>query len=460
MQSIFVCGNCFPKKQQQSMEDCTNLTEDECAEILVKTEEVEPRGTFCECDRKEMTSFERLVHTAIALEGDPRDEHSYAYSDKKKSKEGMDKDHSYYFGSRLDSYCHRKIQSLSYENLVVPSTKSSFNDKYFILPHYRSNDSALDVTGFDNISEKCLSVDNLNVKTVDVFTQNCILPGVSDPDLSMMSIQGRTSFSLPNSPPSSEIFVKDHSYVMLVPDYRALREKCIKENRECLYKDHTYINYSQKHVKRRDSLPSNVGIKRGRSNDDLSLLGSNNFKRKDFTKSPFLDDSYQSVEVKKEHTQDEKTCASKCDKEVVKVFKDITQFKLPNKPDTENESGKTLFVKQGLLPGHLLMDHTYEEMTDSSVDVPSGLMTKTQAVVENELAKMFGEIKTEKSDHCYVTLKTEVIDSEPDNSCSDSGTESLNEEDEFHVTDNKPIHSLADKQHKEHPYFKRTIKKL
>jgi hypothetical protein len=67
--------------------------EDECAEIFLKTEKNKPRDTFCECDRKEMTSFERLVHTAIALGGDPRDKHSYAYSDRKKSKEGIDKDY-------------------------------------------------------------------------------------------------------------------------------------------------------------------------------------------------------------------------------------------------------------------------------------------------------------------------------------------------------------------------------
>ncbi|XP_045205281.2 uncharacterized protein LOC123557711 [Mercenaria mercenaria] len=480
------------------MEVCTNVIEDECAEISVNTEVVEPRGTFAENEQRKMTSFETLVHTALALEEDPRDEHSYAYSDKKVFQESMDKDHCYYSGSKLDS--HRKIQSLSDENLSIPPRKNDFIDKNFLLPHYRSNDSALDVTGFDTISDKCLSSENIHVKTVDVFTENCILPGVSDPDLSRMTIKSQTSFSLPNSPPSSEISVIDHSYSYIMSE-----QKVSEQNRMSLLKDHAYNNFSKINShekpkvlldhsygngKRRDSLPSNVGVKRGRSNDDLSLLGSYSFKRKDFTKSPFLDHSYQSVQLRNEQTQTIKRQSSKRNKSVVKesvVKTDKCMQRHGNEIDSKeieiSSSPKTYIVKRALLPNRLLMDHTYEEITDTTVDMPTGFVTKVQAVVETELAQMFDEIRTDKSDHSYVIKNCEStnIDSSSEE-LSDSGTESLNEEEEenLNIPVNKRVQSHVDKEHKqvqphtdkehsrvqphmdkehkEHPYFKRTKK--
>lgn len=447
------------------METCVNLVEDECAEISVNTEEVEPRGNLAQNERR-MTSFETLVHTALALEEDPRDEHSYAYSDRKKSKESMDKDHCYYSGSKLDS--HRKIQSLSEENLFAPAQSDVF-DRYFVLPHYRSNDSALDVTGFDTISDKCLSFENIHVKTVDVFTENCILPGVSDPDLSRMTIEGQadasSSLSLPNSP-SFGFSVEDHSYSY---------SSCIlsEQNRETLLKDHAYNNlprvnsqdrqrflldHSYGNRKRRDSLPASVGIKRGRSNDDLSLLGSCNFKRKDFSKSPFLDHTYQSVEMQNVQAK----YSSKRNKAIMKMNKNLPMSKseTENKAAKENKdrnSSQTDYVyKQTLFQNKLLIDHTYEEITDSTADMPlQGFISQAQGIAVSELAHIFGEIKTDNSDHSYV-IKKQIDDAGCSMELSDSGTESLNEEEDAEApfSFSEYVDTHVNKGHMEHPYFK------
>lgn len=451
------------------MDTCSSLIDEECAEILVNTEEVEPRGTFAENEQHNMTSFETLVHTALALEEDPRDEHSYAYSDKKVSQESMDKDHCYYSGRKLQS--HRKVQSLSDEDLFTSTQSHIFGDKHFILPHYRSNDSALDVTGFDTISDKCLSFENIHVKTVDVCTESCILPGVSDPDLSRMSIQSRadveTSFSLPNSPPISGKSVTDHSYSHKVT-------ATVEQNKLTLLKDHAYNNYSIRKLRgraqeflldhsygnqtRRDILPASVGVKRGRSNDDLSLLGSCSFKRKDFKKSPFLDHTYESVELQKSHATQKQLSKQNKTVEMIESRdnkrEDESNSFTPKAIKISESNNKIVYaIKPILFHNQSLMDHTYEEITDSTADFPlTDFMRRAQRPSTCGLAHIFSEPVTDQSDHSYVINKElDDFSSTCSSSESDSGTESLNEDEE------EELSALLNKcvnPHKEHPYFK------
>lgn len=383
----------------------TDSVMEDCVEILVKTDYSDPpRGKENTFDRT-MTSFETLVHTALALEGDPRNEHSYACTDKKSALNGMDKDHCYAFCSKLANRWHRKSSSLSYEDLSTDPADTSDRNMLipFMLPHYRSNDSALDVTGFDTISDKCHSFENINVKTVDVFSEKCILPGLSDPDLSRMTIEGHadeTSSSLPNRLQSN----MDHSY-------------------------------SQKF---KDSFPKNAGVKRGHSNDNINIFDENYvLKRKDFTKSPFLDHSYQAVEwqkIKASPSQEPDRC---------KYTSNVSSHGTDSSSQTIAGSGKcesdlktdkddVMLMTSIAFPNQPFLDHTYEEMSDSTAELPlTDLIIQTRKNSTEGGISLFTENKTD-SDHSYVLLQQkDVCDDKcvDGDSLSDSGTESLNEED-------------------------------
>ncbi|KAL4230344.1 hypothetical protein ACF0H5_010727 [Mactra antiquata] len=389
-----------------------NVMDAECVEILVKTDYSEtPRGAV-DVDRV-MTSFETLVHTALALEDDPRKEHSYAYSDQRNALYYMDKDHCYAFCGRL---AHRKVTnlSLSEENLSSEQKDMTGTDNFtpIILPHYRSNDSALDVTGFDSISEKCHSVENINVKTVDVFSENCILPGVSDPDLSRMTLQGQATTETSSSLPKRLHSNMDHSYSQKL--------------KECF--------------------PNITGVKRGRSNDDINLLGENSIlKRKDFTKSPFLDHSYQAVELQKfnsNHEHDKSECKNSSDSATQEGAQHVY---------SESEKNVRLMTSIAF-PNQPFLDHTYEEISDSTAECPlTDLIIQTRKASTDRRVPVFTETKA-NSDHSYVLLH-QADDSEgniSDNDLlSDSGTESLNEDNDDVLRNERFVSTCKD-----HAYVK------
>lgn len=430
------------------MADNGEILQDDCAEVLVKTEiDGEPRGETVE----ELSSFEKLVHTALALEKDPLTEHDYAIS----NMVYLMKDHSYSsvsldpkrrayrdmregtcLGKTDHCYFHRhtdddvlKDQSSSAENIssqdgyknCTPLLSGKLADNTSLLKQYRSADSALDVTGFDMVSDKCLSEESIDLRTVDVFTEQQMFSGISDPDISKMSIESESttlSSSLPENPFSVGKSL-DHTYSNSISG-------CIETNR-----DHTY-NSSDKVSTRRDSLPTAVGVKRGLSNEDLSLTNLLYFKRQDFKKSPFLDQSYPLLEKKNfnECAQKNRKRETTRKMDIQNVYKIAQEIGFKSYA-TYSESNQTL------------LDHTYEEINDTANcfkvsdlmrrmnrdDCKSSIFTSSEDINGST---------NDKTDHSYVMPKDEdsVIDmyTSSSSALSDSGTESLNEEEEVEMS--------------------------
>lgn len=395
------------------MDECNDFVTDECAEVLVRTgtENMSRRNVV---EEVEPTSFDMLVRTALALqEGDPRDEHSYAFSDKKIAFDGSKKDHCYSTNSKM---AHRKVASLSDENIYQSTLEVALpKHQTDLLPQYQSKDSALDVTGFDTISEKCLSYENIHLKTVDVFTDKCILPGMSDPDISKMTLRSQSSFSksssLPNSPPKKEQTLSiDHTYsTKLLRDWNLnsteILNKCDTHFREQNIQNKSPLfDHSYDTNPKRKSLPCNVGIKRGRSSEVINFNFSQmNLKSSDFTKSPFLDHSYQSVELRcfaKRQVTGKKSLASS-DKVYVRMRDEPQPF------------------------FHQSLDHTYGQIGDSSS--PDECRLRSNSMSSMPPPSMLDLV----TDHSYVQTSPSKRSSEEDlTGLSDSGTESFNDDDE------------------------------
>ena len=239
-----------------------------------------------------------LGRRAPEIKGTTKDEHSYAYSLNKQAFEGKEKDHCYSYKDRV--IMNARPHSMSDDSL---SDSEKSDDHYgYLLPHYQSSDSALDVTGFDSISEKCLSTENLNVKTVDVFTERCILPGKSDPDISKMTLQSSTDFVKPSSLPTSfqnelsgKRMIMDHNYSSFAKLF-AEKDSSPSLSSWSPLQDHSYnlCDGGQQLV--------SVGLKRGRSIetvDHIDHIDLNIPETTRVSKSPFLDHTYQSEELKK-----------------------------------------------------------------------------------------------------------------------------------------------------------------
>jgi hypothetical protein len=354
----------------------------------------------------------------------------------------MDKDHCYYFGSKRS---HRQLISLSNseENLAQDTKDDKYYDKNLILPQYRSNDSALDVTSFDSISDKCQSYENINVHTVDVFSDKCILPGISDPDLSRMSIQSQVEVETWQGMLQEKQLPIDHSYCCNFLG----NENHPLHNQHTLFKDH-----------------GNSGVKRGHSNDDLTLLNHNYFKRKDFKKSPFLDHTYQSVELQSansicKHVKGQQTTAT----EQMKVDNSCNR----RTSDAQSQTPQNLIAPSSsvmsihFFPKQPFLDHTYEDFEDATADISlSEFIRRAKSEIISGVKRPtieMTETKTEKSDHSYV-IKSENCDFENACSCSptlsDSGTESLNEDEIEEV----PV--TVEMCMKEHPYSKSVKPKM
>ena len=417
------------------------FAEDECLEVSVKTNyEEQPRGSSAVA----MTSFEKLVHTALGLEKDPMNEHSYAFHKGVSARDGMDKDHSYfsqrsktetspekkgatnllpdhgYFSKlfpRAGSLKDKKKKSLRFSSQEDVMSDNSFGDTsrecgnnlVVVSQHYRSNDSALDMTSSDSVSDQYLSNENINLQTVDVHTEPRVNLCVSDPDISKMTIE--SSVSLPNSP-NVKMNILDHCY-----SHESIKIQTSKMDVVSLFLDHTYDNCDEKsaHTK-------STNWKRGLSNDDL-VLGSNSRSREmNLKNSPFLDHSYQSMQRSRKfktsdmcNTSDQKT--------------NFMEHK--NKSNTFNLS---------------LFDHTYEDTKDTKV-------SKQQCASTENLT-----MDTEESDHSYVipSADCEMMDGSSLESQSDSGTESLNgDEEPMSLTTEKNVTTRCLQNfHKEHAYVK------
>ncbi|XP_052794053.1 uncharacterized protein LOC128227489 [Mya arenaria] len=392
---------------------CFPLMHDECVEISVKTVvEDEPRGRQV----VEMTSFEKLIHTALGLEKDPLNEHSYAFSFQCCAKDGMDKDHSYfsqssqseqnvtdsdrdrvlpdhvYFSSNLSrtsSFKKKKKKNMQFssnDNLLQSSYEG---EKLTVLPHYRSNDSALDLTSCDTISEQYLSHENINVRTIDVRTEPRLISGISDPDISRMTIE--SSSSMPSSP-NFKFSVVDHSY-----SHESLERSASKMDIVSLFLDHPY-DYCEKKSNSLNALAQSDSLKRGLSNDDLSLVNNGQLKRQDFKNSPFLDHSYQSIERQRGRNNRD-TVASD-----TKQINEIDKLQ------------KKMFSQ--------CLDHTYEQHPGGKkllTPRPKGSKETVQMEMDND------------TDHSYVIPSEDCEMEEDVGSSSDSGTESLNEDDDGEV---------------------------
>lgn len=424
------------------MQNCKNRIEDESAEILLSTDVERPRGHSTR--EKQMTSFETLVHTALALKNDPRNEHSYAayrLPEKRMVCEGLNKelkDHCYYFGStgRIPRFSHRRAQSLSVseENLTEDTTNVNFYYKQLIQPQYLSNDSALDVTGFDSMSEKCQSFGNL--QSVEMLETQCILPGISDPDLSRMSIQ--TQFEVNTL---AEVSGDKRS-----PDDRELE---LEHNKHSLLKDHAYNAGAHR---KKDSLPVNSGVKRGHSNDDLIRLNHNYFKRKDFKNSPFLDHSYQSLEV--QHGSLSNNAVSRNIRGKNSVHPESAKLEIVKKNSNQSsqlqhDTASHSVINVVYCPKQLFLDHTYEEFVDASANISfSEFMEKLQEEGKSGVQHSPLQTKTDRSDHSYVIKRcvrdfdcSSLSSSVP----SDSGTESLKDEE---LDENPDTFEVCLKEHK------------
>lgn len=426
------------------MEECNAFIHDDCVEILVNTDiinDLTARGSANE--QSTMSSFETLVNTALALEDDPRNEHSYAYTLKKSAQEGKDKDHSYASDSKL---LHRKVQSLSEEDLC----QSSHSDnRSIMLPHYLSNDSALDVTGFDTISDKCLSCENIHLKTVDVFTHECILPGISDPDISKMTLQSCSDTN------ESQISKKSSVVKKLSVDHTYSHDE--KPTDKVPLLDHSYDQSKKR-------LPSSSGVKRGRSSDDIDIIGMSGFKKKDFKNSPFLDHLYQSVEIQKKTIMNNKDVIDlEPEKNSIRKLsaKKPSQRKRDHSNrdvDTENaldvhntdDHNQRRVRLDNKYQLESCLDHTYEQIADTSTEI---CVNKFFVQVGDQSHDQ--ELKTEQTDHSYVITEKYNNQSSAEEcshlELSDSGTESLNE-DEDNCIASTFIRLVT--MHKDHAYVK------
>jgi len=431
------------------MEGSCEILQGECAEILVKTDsETLPRGDDC----RNFSSFEKLIHAAIGLEKDALKEHDYAfhntpkfcvrkdhsYSSKKQHRKTQSVenltvankplDHCYYkcLDTRQVSQCYIKGKWKNYNSMCFPddsfiSYNSQESTNYIrCIPHYRSNDSALDVTGFDTVSDKCLSTDNIHLKTVDVITEAQIFSGISDPDISKMTIASETetmSTSLLKNP-SMNVF--DHTYSHITAEKDAVF-------------DHTYNTYDKSN-ERRESFPSSAGIKRLRSNENLNLSKMAFFKRQDFKKSPFLDQSYELLDRQKLCRKHGSLKHRKRDK--------------TRENDIEaNHHRQQRSLKSGVSePNQILLDHTYGEVEDSTDDIVNQIQ-KSEKTEHNTL-----DFKNRWYDHSYVKESLKKMDSME--ALSDSGTESLNDEEEAEMstTFERMLSCIA--KTKDHTYVK------
>ena len=352
-----------------------------------------------------MSSLLTLANTAIGMEQDAKDDHCYAFNDEKSCLEGREKDHNYSTNSKSWFMGHRKTQSFSELNILNTAEfeTDTQGNSHLYLPHYQSNDSALDVTGFDTISKKCISYENIDMKTVDVLTGR-ILPGTSDPDISRMTLGSNLklnaqSISVPNSPPLSELRTTlEHNYSkdnVLEQLWKQVKEQnsaqILKIDKSPLF-DHSYDSVKGlKHT----VLGMGTEIKPTRSNEKLNKIYPTSTYSETFTKSPFLDHTYQSV----------------CNK---------------TKKESERAWRKERFYSADrIFPDSPFLDHSY----DTVVDTDDQMEIFSPAFVRNRSSSFSAYAPAHdifRSDHSYVIKnKDDVLSMSCD---SDSGTESFTEE--------------------------------
>ena len=378
-----------------------------------------------------VSSLLTLVNTAKGMEQDAKDDHCYAFNEEKSSFEGREKDHNYSTTCKTWFMGHRKTQSLSDENIF----KSTNDEVAFLgqsasvyLPHHLSNDSALDVMGFDTISRKCILYENIDMKTIEVSSERCILPGTSDPDISRMTLGSNfelnsTSItgSVPNSPQLSDLrstlehnYSKGNVFERLWQYSREIKEPPAR-NKTVLDKspllDHSYnsskdnVSFPFKHFYRRRS------IEQVRKISTVPLSQA-------FTKSPFLDHTYQSVRNQAMNTET-----------------NVTWKKgLPHCSDR-------------VFPKPPFLDHSYNTVIDSDHEME----TFSPAFIHNRtsLSAQVSLRDDSRSDHSYVINNKEDTLLNSPSCASDSGTESLTEEDDDLPTSFGSLVSLQ----KDHPYF-------
>lgn len=373
-----------------------------------------------------VSSLLTLVNTAKGMEQDAKDDHSYAFNEEKTCFEGREKDHNYSTNSKTWFMGHRKTQSLSDVN-IFKSTENELDSQQnqtapVYLPHYQSNDSALDVTGFDTISRKCISYENIDMKTVDVFTDRCILPGTSDPDISRMTLgsgfelNSSVSVSVPNSPHLSDLRASiEHNYSRGTIFERLWNYKQTNEQQKIgedmidkspLF-DHSYDLNKNKHHS------AISGIKNGGSTEKV-----NKFCQA-FTKSPFLDHTYQSV------------------------WSQATNIDI----NVPWKRGHLVYSSDKVFPKPPFLDHSYNTVIDDQIEIS----TPVTSFVRNRSSSVSACVPFQidpGSDHSYVINNKEDTLSM---SCgSDSGTESFTAEtDEDVPTSFRSLVSLQ----KDHPYF-------
>ena len=376
-----------------------------------------------------VSSLLTLVNTAKGMEQDAKDDHCYAFSEEKSCFEGREKDHNYSTTSKTWFMGHRKIQSLSDENIfkstqneVAPMGQTSV----MYLPHYQSNDSALDVTGFDTISRKCISYENIDMKTVDVLADTCILPGTSDPDISRMTLGSSfeidaTSVSVPSSPQLSELRTTiEHNYSKGNVFEKLWQYKDMKElrtvNKNILDKS-PLLDHSYNSNKDNNNFPSN-SIHRRRSNEQVKKIYPVPFSQA-FTKSPFLDHTYQSVQNQAMSMETNVSWKKGLVHSLDRVF--------PKPP---------------------FLDHSYNTVIDTDHEME----TFSPTFIRNRSSSLSAHVPFKgdpRSDHSYVINNEESLSLSQ--SCgSDSGTESFTEEADDYVPTS--FGSLVSLQ-KDHPYF-------
>lgn len=444
------------------MEDTTEILQEDCTEISVNTEsEFGPRGRQDE----ELTSFQKLVVTALASENEHLHGHDYAHS----GNICVRKDHSYSSASMV--HRHKKSHSASGVFETKPKDHSYFTSRSPVEwdesnisddyptsawhfsgspayltsglegrtlqnTQYRSNDSALDVAGCETVSDRYVSQDSIHLETVDVSTEQQIFSGISDPDISKMTIDTETEV-LSSSLPENSSFIGnsfDHTYSNRIVDGASNDRDFILHTF-----DHTYNSCDNTQI-RRDSLSMAVGVKRGRSNEDLSLSNTLYLKKQDFKKSPFLDQSYQLLEKEKlgrrygslKYRKREKTHYS----DIENVYK-LAQLKGVKSYATYSE------------PNKLFQDHTYEQIGDTATCFKVSDLVRKIHVGESSR-----DMKNNTSDHSYVMEKEDEELEDLGSALSDSGTESLNEEEEAEMSSTFERLMTCMVTQKDHAYVK------
>ena len=380
-------------------------------------------------DCSTMSSFNSLLtlaNTAIGMEQDAKDDHSYAFNDEKSCLEGREKDHNYSTNSKSWFMGHRKTLSFSELNIfnAAESEKDSVESSHLYLPHYQSNDSALDVTGFDTISRKCISYENIDMKTVDVLTDKCILPGTSDPDISRMTLGSNLelnaqSFSVPNSPPLGELRTTlEHNYSKENVFERLWNYKPVKDHQNSAKLDKSPLfDHSYDSSKEFKHNFKSTGSKHGQCQciEKINKIYPTSTYSETFTKSPFLDHTYQSV----------------CNK---------------TKRDTDSAWRKErIYSADRVFPDSPFLDHSY----DTVVDTDDQMEIFSPAFVRNRSSSFSACVPAQdifRSDHSYVIKNKEDALSM---SCgSDSGTESFTEE----TADEPPSFGSLVSLQKDHAY--------